>query len=225
LAEPIRVLLVDAPTLSRRGLAALLSRRSPLRVVGEAATGREALDLVRASSPDVVVVEPAVPEGGPALVAELCRVTPGCAVLVLALGGEGGAVGRALQAGARAYLQKDCEPRDLVRAIERVHAGELVIAPMLAETAVKELSGGQARAGPAGLTARELQVLRLVAEGRTNPEIARLLCITEHTTKGHLAKILRKVALDNRVQLTAYAIQQGLAAPSGAGGSAPEGAT
>jgi two-component system nitrate/nitrite response regulator NarL len=209
LREPIRVLLVDHPGLSRHGLVALLARRRGLRVVGEADTGLEALALARAVQPDVVIVETSVPGGGVKLVTDLAREQRQCAVLVLTETSSDPAVSRALQAGARGYLQKSCEPDDLVRTIERVHLGELVVA---AHAAPVLYGHGRSQGPPEGLTERELEVLRLVARGRTNPGIAQELGITEHTAKEHLANILDKLGLENRVQVATYAVHHGLAA-------------
>jgi DNA-binding NarL/FixJ family response regulator len=118
-------------------------------------------------------------------------------------------VGGALQAGARGYLQKSCDPEALVRTIERVHLGELVVAAQAAPL----LNGhGRPHARTEALTDRELEVLRLVARGRTNPGIAHELGITEHTAKEHLANILDKLGLENRVQVATYAVHHGLAA-------------
>jgi DNA-binding NarL/FixJ family response regulator len=119
---------------------------------------------------------------------------------------------RALEAGARGYLDTECEVDDLIRAIERVHAGEVVVAPADAETALRDLVGGPTGSdGSASLTPRQLEVLRLVTQGRTNPEIAHRLCITEHTVKAHMGKLLTALQLDNRVQIAAYAVEHGLA--------------
>jgi two-component system nitrate/nitrite response regulator NarL len=209
LREPIRVLLVDHPGLSRHGLVALLTRRRGIRVVGEADTGVEALALARAVQPDVVIVETSVPGGGLKLVTDLSRELPGCATLVLTETSSDPAVGGALQAGARGYLQKTCDPEDLVHTIERVHLGELVVAAHAAPV----LNGhGRSQVRSEGLTERELEVLRLVARGRTNPGIAQDLGITEHTAKEHLGNILDKLGLENRVQVAAYAVHHGLAA-------------
>lgn len=184
-------------------------------MIGEAGSGSQALAEAQALRPDLVVVEPEVPEGGPPLVADLSRGAAGCAVLVLTGGGDEGAASRALQAGARGYLVKDCAPEELVRAIERVHDGELVLASGAAEAVLKDLGTDPERAsGPLGLTAREGDVLGLVVQGRTNPEIARALCITEHTVKGHVARILRKLGVGNRVELAAHATRDGLATPA-----------
>ena len=210
--EPVRLLLVDSPTLHRRSLAAMLNRRRGLRVVGEAANGPEAIARIRLLQPDVAVVEPKVPDGGPALIAGLCQEGTSCAVLVLTSSSDEGEARQALQAGARGYLDKDREPDDLVRAIERIHAGDLVVSQSAANIVLKEItvpSPTEPRLG--GLTTRELEVLQQVAQGRTNPQIARELCITDHTVKAHLANILGKLGLENRVQLATYATEQRIA--------------
>jgi DNA-binding NarL/FixJ family response regulator len=212
--EPIRLLLVDAPTLSRRCLAAFLNRRRGLQVVGEAATAAQALAQVCTLQPDVVVVEPEVANDGPRFLAELCQAAS-AAVLVLTLETGGGTAGRALQVGARGYIQKHCEPEDVVRAIERVHAGELMVGSSAADRLLKDLASNLSSAPSLPeLTARERDVLQQVSLGRTNVEIARRLYITEHTVKGHLANILRKLHLENRVQVARYAMQNSLEPPS-----------
>ena len=212
MSAPLRLLLVDHQALLRRCLATLLNRRRGLHVVGEAATGAEARARARALRPDVVVVEPEVPDGGPGLVADLCRELSRCSVVVLTAGDGHDAASQALRAGARGYLRKACELDDLLRAIERVRVGELVVAPEVADGVLNGLGNERSPAPRAdGLTGRELEVLRLISQGRTNPEIARELSITEHTVKGHLAKILGKLRLGNRVQLATYAMQRGIA--------------
>ena len=211
----VRLLLVDAPLLSRRCLASICKRRRGLRLVAEAGSGREVgdqLPSLRRLRPNVAVVDPGVPGGGAELLATLCRELAGCAVVALAEPSTDAlAVTRALKAGARGYVTKDCEPEDVLRAIERVHAGQLVVHHAAAETVRRQL-GGTTPAGTAGgeLTPRERDVLALVTQGKTNPEIARELSVTEHTVKGHVAKILRKLGCDNRVQLAAYGTQERL---------------
>jgi DNA-binding NarL/FixJ family response regulator len=210
-AEAIRVVLVDDETLLRQCLVTLLNRRRGLSVVGEADTADQALDLTRTAEPDVVVVAPEVADGGAALVADLREALPRCPILVLTRDDDPGGASRALRAGARGYIRKTCELSDLVRAIERVHAGELIVASVEASAVLNDLgSQGTREAGPSGLTARELEVVKLIARGWTNAAIARELYITEHTVKGHLVRILSKLKLENRVQLAAYATQQGL---------------
>lgn len=214
LPTAIRLLLVDSSPLFRRALAALLNRRRDLRVVGEAGSAAEALARARSLRPDVVVVEPELPDGGPHLVAALAREPPGYAVLALALGHDETTASELLQAGARGYLLRDCEPEDLVRAIQRVHAGELIVAPTVVARVLQDAAGEPARSADSlALTEREREVVGLVARGCTNAQIARALTITGHTVKGHLARILGKLGLENRVQLAIYALHHGLAAP------------
>jgi DNA-binding NarL/FixJ family response regulator len=212
-AESVRVILIDAPTLHRRCLAAFLQRRRGLQVVAQAGTGNDGLALVQSLKPDVVIVEPSVSNGGTELIAQLSQAVNGGVVIALTDSArEAGAisVGEALQAGARGYLDKYCEPEDLIRAIERVRLGEVLVSAKAEAVGHEAPAGGSA--GPDGppLTNREREVVRLVVEGRTNADIARAMCITEHTAKGYLAQILRKLAVDNRVQLATFALQQGL---------------
>jgi len=207
--EPIRVLLVDSPTLVRRCLAAVLGRRRRLAIVAEAGSGPEALAGSRSIRPDVVLVDPQVPEGGLQLVAELCAETPTGAVVVLTAETREGTVARVLEHGARGYLDKHCDVEDVARCIERVHAGEVVIAQNLARSLPGDFSAFRGSDSPA-VSRRELEVLQLVAGGRTNQAIAHELFITEHTVKSHLAKMLGKLGLNNRVQLATYAAQHGV---------------
>ncbi len=214
MSHSIRVLLVDAPALARACLAAVLNRRRWLDVVGEAGCGSDAFAAARALQPNVVVVDPDVPEGGTRLVSQLADELPEAAVVVLT---NAGTVPphRALQAGARGYLEKDCDPGAVAKAIERVNAGELVVAPASAAAVVRTLGAGGTRDGYSReLTGRECEVLRLVARGCTNREIAAELVITEHTVKAHLAKIQSKLGLVNRVQLTSYAVRNGYHDPA-----------
>lgn len=208
--ERIRLFLVDSPVLARRCLANLLNRRRGLRIVGEAGSGTEALTIVQSVEPDVVIVEPMVPEGGPDLVTQLSQQA-GRAVLVLTVDGQLGSASQALQAGARGYLEKRCDLDEVVRTIERVHNGEIVVAAS-APIGIDSGEGEPYELGFSSLTPREVEVLQLVAQGRTNPEIAGDLCITEHTAKGHIRSMLEKSGLKNRVQLATRAIQQGIVA-------------
>ena len=160
----------------------------------------------RLREPDVIVVDPEVSDGGVKLVRQLAQTHRECGVLVLARSARTIPVGPALQGGARGYLEKDCEPEALIEAIERVHAGELVITSALMEAVVQELASRRGlRSRGMTLTVREIEVLQLVARGCSNQEIGRELVITEHTVKAHLAKIREKLGLESRVQLALYA--------------------
>jgi DNA-binding NarL/FixJ family response regulator len=208
MADSIRVLLVDHPRLFRHCLAQVLGCRRRLRIVGEAESRSEALAVARQTRPDVIVVDPRIGGPGESLISELCGEAPGAAVLVLSQESEPGFIARALQDGARGYLQKECDVDELAQSIERVFAGELVLCPALTSPALQSLASGQTLAG---LTRRELDLLPLIAQGQTNQQIAHVLCITEHTVKAHLARILRKLGLGNRVQLASYAARHGMA--------------
>jgi two-component system, NarL family, response regulator DevR len=207
--DRIRVLLVDSPALIRQCLSLLLGRKRRLEIVGEAGSRREALDQVASLSPDVVLVDPAVPDGGPSLVAELCTQAPDTAVVVLTGTASEGSVARMLQQGVRGYLEKSCDLAAVVQCVERVNTGEVVIARSLSGSLPCDFETYRDGAASA-LSSREREVLSLVADGRTNGEIARDLYITEHTVKSHLARILSKLRLDNRVQLATYATQLNL---------------
>ncbi len=160
-------------------------------------------------SPDVVLLDPAVPDGGASFVSDLCAEVPAAAVVVLTTRTREGSVAHMLRQGVRGYLEKSCDLEAVVHCLERVHAGEIVIASSLTEGVPQDFESF--RAGPSSsLTRREQEVLGLVADGLTNGEIARQLCITEHTVKSHLAKILGKLRVDNRVQLATYATEQSI---------------
>ena len=219
---PLRLLLIDAPALHRRCLAAILGRRRGIRVVGDADSGKNALGQAQSLRPDVVLVEPDVPDGGPKLVAGLRAAAPDCDVVVVTDGRDDGGARRMLLAGARAYLRKDCEPQDVLRAIERVKAGELVLGPGVSDSILRDLDSEHPRGSALdGLSDRELEVLRLISHGLSNPEIASALYITENTVKGHVTRILDKLGLENRVQIATYALTHGLnGAPVASGGRA-----
>jgi two-component system, NarL family, nitrate/nitrite response regulator NarL len=226
MTESIKLVLIDQPTLFRRCVVTYLQRRRGLQVVADSGSGALGVALARSRSPDVVVVEPNVPEGGRELIVELCRAIPNGAVVVLTDSDRdvsGTSLSQALQAGARAYLDKGCEPEDLVRAVQRAAGGEVVVSAN-PKAVASDLNTPGVLSGTGGaLTNRQREVVRLVAGGFTNAEIARTLSITEHTAKGHLAQILRKLALGNRVQLATYALQQGLGSRDH--GAMPDGLT
>lgn len=209
------MVLVDAETILRQCLTIALNRRRGLQVVGEADSGDRGVAEVRSLRPDVVVVDPSLSNEGPSLVAEISAAASGSAVIVLTNSWERVEARETLLAGARGYLLKSSGLDDLVRMIERVHAGEMVLASGVADSVMNDLGAEQVRASSLdGLTDRELEVLPLIAKGLTNSMIAGELFITEHTVKGHLGKILGKLGLSNRVQLAAYAQQQGLTGPA-----------
>ena len=216
MSSPVRVLLVDDQALVRRGLKRLLELESEVVVVGEAGDGAEALELVAGGlAVDVALVDARMPVmDGPTLVARLRDEHPEVATLLLTTFDEDEIVLGSLAAGAGGFLLKDVEPEDLVQAIRSVRSRTLVIdehvaprlvARMTQDAAAPAASGGVAvPAGPPGspeLTARELEIARMVAGGASNREIANALYLSEGTVKNHVSAALRKLGLRDRTQL------------------------
>jgi two-component system NarL family response regulator len=203
-AERIRIVVADDHSIVREGLSAILGRQADMEVVGEAGTGSEAVDLVRALEPDVVLMDLRMPDmNGVEAIACIHKEQPDCGIVVLTVYDGDQEIVRALQAGARAYLLKDTFREDLLEAVRAVHAGQRRIPPEVARRLAEYV------ANP-GLTARELDVLRLMARGRTNQEIGRSLFITESTVKGHVNSILGKLAVRDRTQAVTTALRRGI---------------
>lgn len=216
---PIRIALIDDHPIVRDGLLAVLSDEQDFEVVGAAASADEGHRLVTLRQPDVVLLDLELPgTGGIESLPDLLRASPATKVIVFTAYDTEERVLGALRAGASGYLLKGAPSEEIARAIRTVHAGGSHLAPRIAATVVAELSGGPGgrnarRAGAAGgttLTARERQVLRLVAEGHSNKEIARELTITERTAKFHVTSLLNKLGAENRAQAAALAVQRGL---------------
>lgn len=209
----IRVLLADDHTLFRRGLASLLAEQPDLEVVGEAASGEEAIERARELMPDVVLMDVRMPGlGGLEATRRLKDEMPYVKILILTVSEDEEDLFAAMKSGAQGYLLKNIDPDDLVTAIRQAERGEAPLAPSMAAKILREFSGTAPRPGPT-LTPRERQVLELVARGDANKEIARHLQISENTVKNHLRNILEKLHLQNRVQAVMYALREGLIAP------------
>jgi DNA-binding NarL/FixJ family response regulator len=199
---PIRVLIVDDHPAVRRGLRTFLELSEDIDVVGEAADGTQVADLVAATEPDVVLLDMVLPglDGLGVLGALRERGLP-ARVLVVTSFTNRRSVLPVIRAGARGYLSKDVEPEALVAAVRSVHAGHLLLEPEVTVALLSE---------PAELTAREGEVLALVADGRSNREIARALALSEKTVKTHVSSILLKLGLADRTQAALYAVRTGL---------------
>lgn len=238
--EPVRVALVDDQAIVRRGLRVLLDSEPDLRVVGEAGDGVEALALARTERPDVMLLDVRMPRLDGLAATAAIRADPqldGTRIVVLTTFDDDDAVDRALRAGAAGFVLKDSEPEVIVRAIRNVAAGLAVLDPAITAAVVRRSIGGPTRAGAgapggpsdvppvdprlAALTARELDVLRLVAEGLTNAEIAASLVISPATARTHVGRILQKLDARDRTQLAVTAFRCGLVSGSPDGGPHP----
>jgi DNA-binding NarL/FixJ family response regulator len=192
----------------RQGLKTFLDLQDDIEVVAEAADGEAA--LAAAESADVVLLDLVMPRlDGVAALRELRSRAPEARVIVLTSFGDDERLFAALRAGAVGYLLKDVEPAELVRAIRTAHAGQSPLSPAVAARVVEELAHGAHRT-PEDLTPRELEVLRLIAQGRSNKVIARELGMAEKTVKTHVSHLLAKLGVADRTQAALYAVREGL---------------
>jgi two-component system response regulator NreC len=218
------VLVADDHAIVRAGVRMLLEAQDDIRVVGEASDGREALRLAHQLSPDVVLMDIAMPEmNGLEATRELLRRAPASKVLVLTMHGTDEYFFRLLQAGASGYLLKEAAPADLVAAVRAVEAGGAYLPPALARRLLGQYvrqanAGGEERQYLARLSEREQGVLRLVAEGLTSQEIAKRLFVSVNTVQTHRRHIMEKLNLHDRSQLVQYALRAGLLPEVGAAG-------
>lgn len=205
------VLLVDDHAVVRRGLTAYLDMVDDISVVGEAKDGRDALRQLAESvvRPDVVLMDLLMPGiDGVEATAAIVRDHPGVAVVVLTSFGEGERVRAALEAGASGYLLKDAEPEEVADAVRAAMRGETRLSGRVARCLTRELSAPAS--GLAALTSREREILKLVAEGCSNREIAQRLTISERTARTHVSNVLAKLHLASRTQAALLAIREGL---------------
>ena len=211
LADPIRVLLADDHAIVRQGLAALLASQRGIEVVGEAADGREAVAAAARLRPHVVVMDLGMPGlNGVDATRQIRRESPETAVLVLSMHASEEHVRPAIRAGATGYLLKGSGLSDLVAAIRAVAAGEGFLSPAVAKILVRDAQG-DASSGP--LTAREREILQLVGEGHSSPDIARVLHLSVKTVEGHRGRIMAKLGIHDIAGLVRYAIRVGLVSP------------
>jgi DNA-binding NarL/FixJ family response regulator len=215
-AEPIRVIVVDDHDLLRKGLRDLLNEHG-LQVVGEAGDGDDAVRLVTHAAPDVVVMDLNMPRmSGVEATRRLTEVAPSTRVLVLTVSADDETVADAVEAGASGYLLKDASGDEIAAGVRAAAAGEALISPQIAAHLLERLrrdgrGSGFAARDSAGLTDREREVLRLLAAGRDNADIAQELFISPRTVKNHISSILAKLHVENRIQAAVYAVRKGLA--------------
>ncbi len=213
MTAPITVLIVDDHAIVRSGVRAYLETQPDLQVVGEAGSGAEAVRVAGEQVPDVVLMDLLMPEmDGVEATRRICRVSPRTQVVVLTSYHDDEHVFPAIKAGARSYLLKDVGPQELAEAVRVTARGEAVIHPRVAARLVQELRRDKAGAiNPfTELSEREQEVLRLIAEGRSNAEIAESLVLSEKTVKGHVSNILSKLHLADRTQAAVYAWREGI---------------
>jgi NarL family two-component system response regulator LiaR len=211
--ERIRVALVDDHAVVRRGLRSYLESFADLAVIGEAPSGEEALERLEDWLPDVLVMDLLMPGGldGVEATRRTRALSPHTQVVVLTSATDDALVVKALRAGALGYVRKDADPRALLDAIHAAARGQTLLDATVATALLADVTREQARARiGAALTEREGDVLRLLAHGRANHEIASELIITSETVKTHVANILSKLQLANRTQAVIYALKNGL---------------
>ncbi len=202
--KPIRILVVDDHFMVRMGLTASLNAEPDMEVVAEAGTGEAALDAYRRHRPSVVIMDLRLPGmNGAAVTAALLREYPDACVLMLSTHAGEEEIYRSMQAGARGYVLKSVLREDLLRAIRDVHAGKRHLDPIVASHLAERISHRS-------LTAREIEVLRMVAKGWGNKEIANALNIAEVTVKLHVSHVLEKLNVKDRTEAATAAVQRGI---------------
>ena len=203
-SAPIRVLVADDHIVVRLGLVTLIDNQPDMQVVAEAANGQEVIELARTLRPDVILMDLRMPGlSGDQTIAAVCAENPDARVIVLTIHKGDEAAYQALRAGARGYLIKDVPTREIVAAIRDVFGGKRAIPAAIAEQLAQ-------RIGRAGLSSREADVLRLIAEGLTNKEVASRLGVTEATAKKHMTGVLLKLGARDRTHAVRIGLERGI---------------
>jgi DNA-binding NarL/FixJ family response regulator len=213
--KSIRVLLADDHKLIRAGLRLVVDQQPDLSVVGEADDGRQAVELAKSLKPNVVVMDIGMPNlNGIEAARQIGEMDPGAAVVMLSMHSDESYVLRALSAGARAYLLKDSATTDLVQAIHAVAEGKSFFSPAVSKVLLQDYMRKLRRSGAEDsydlLSPRERGVLQLVAEGKSNKEVASLLNLSVYTVETHRAKIMQKLNLKGVPELILYAVRKGI---------------
>jgi len=214
---PVRIVLADDHTVMRNGLKLLLERQPHLEVVGEAADGRQAVALSESANPDVVIMDIGMPNlNGIEAARQIVNRNPRTAIAILSMHSDESYVIRALKAGARAYLLKDSAEADLLAAVRALTEGKSFFSPaiskILVEDYMRQLESRGAEDTYELLTNREREILQLLAEGRTNKEVANMLNLSLYTVETHRTHILQKLNLHSVPELILYAVRKGIIA-------------
>ena len=213
--EPIRILLADDHTLFRKGIHTILDQMEDLEVVGEAASGQEAVVQARELVPDVILMDIKMPVlSGIDATRDILQENPHIGVILVTMFDDPASVFSGMRAGARGYVLKEADPEELRRAIEAANRGEVILCPIIAERVLEHFSRDPKHQQPGlpyeELTQRELQVLQQAADGLSNKEIAGKLVISEKTVKSHISNIFSKLQVNDRTQAVMYALRRGL---------------
>lgn len=213
--ERIRVLLADDHTLFRKGIRNILEEMPDVEVVGEAATGAEAVEKACALVPDVILMDIKMPETtGIEATRQVLQENPHIGIILVTMYDDPESAFAGMRAGARGYVLKEAEPEELRRAVVAAQRGEVMLCPIIASKVLEHFraeAGSVARPLPyEQLTRRELEVLQSAADGLTNKQIAERLFITEKTAKNHISNIFSKLNVNDRTQAILYALRQGL---------------
>ena len=207
----ISVVIVDDHALVRQGLRTFLDLHDDIQVIGEAANGVDAVERAGQLRPDVVLMDLVMPEmDGIEATKRIRTICPDTKVIVLTSFTEDEKLFPSIKAGAMGYLLKNVSPGDLVTAIKAAHRGEAQLNPVIAKRLMEEVANKPSTSNDEGLTRREMDVLRLIAQGRNNRGISEELVLSEKTVKTHVSNILGKLHLADRTQAAIYAINQGL---------------
>jgi len=210
LSKKIRVLLADDHSILRKGVRMLIDSQADMEVVGEAKTGREAIEEARKLKPDIVVMDISMPElNGIEATRQICDEMTHTKVVALSMHKDSVYVREILRAGARGYLLKESEDDDLVKAIRSVHRGEAFLSPAISGAVLTDYR--KHVSNPVDLlTSREREILTMVAEGKTNKEIANTLSLSVYTVESHRGSVMEKLNLHNAGDIVRFAIRNGL---------------
>jgi two-component system, NarL family, response regulator NreC len=211
----IRILVADDHTIIRSGLRLLLEQQTDFKVVAEANNGREAVELASRHNPEVAILDIGMPElNGIEATRQILAAEPSTQVVILSMHADEGYVLRALKAGARAYILKNSAESDLIRAVRTVADGKSffspVISKMLLEDYIRQIRDKQVEDSYDLLTSREREILQMLAEGKTNKEVANILHLSVHTVDAHRGNILQKLNLHGVPEMILYAVRKGI---------------